>query len=73
MIPPPPVVWPGLDGNGVGCREKIKMLNDNYAEAVDVLRDIFDDAILMGVEEQAARDILAGIVQGLVSPKRAAS
>lgn len=73
MIPPPPTVWPGLDGNGVGCREKIKMLNDNYAEAVDVLRDIFDDAILMGVEEQAARDILAGIVQGLVSPKRAAS
>ena len=72
MIPPPPTVWPGLDGNGVGCREKIKMLNDNYAEAVDVLRDIFDDAILMGVEEQAARDILAGIVQGLVSPKRAA-
>lgn len=73
MIPPPPTVWPGLDGNGVGCREKIKMLNDNYAEAVDVLRDIFDDAILMGVEEKAARDILAGIVQGLVSPKRAAS
>jgi len=73
MIPPPPTVWPGLDGNGVGCREKIKMLNDNYAEAVDVLRDIFDDAILMGVDEQAARDILAGIVQGLVSPKRAAS
>lgn len=70
MIPPPPKVWPGLDGTGVGCREKIRVLNENYAEASDVLRDAFEDAILMGVEEDAMRRILIAMIEGLDSPKR---
>ncbi|HEY4043465.1 MAG TPA: hypothetical protein VGM32_16690 [Rhodopila sp.] len=72
MIPPPPDNWPGLDGNAVGCREKLKMLAENYAEVSQVLQDAFEDAILMGVDEAAVRRILAGIVSGLDSPKRAA-
>ena len=70
MIPPPPTEWPGLDGNAVGCREKLKMLAENHAEVVQVLRDAFEDAILMGVEEAAMRQVLADIVAGLESPKR---
>jgi len=70
MSPPSPTVWPGLDGNAVGCREKLKMLAENHAEVVQVLRDAFEDAVLMGVEEQAMRQILADIVAGLESPKR---
>jgi hypothetical protein len=72
VIPAPPTNWPGLDGNAVGCREKLKMLTENYEEASQVLRDAFEDAILMGVEEAAIRNILADIVAGLESPKRAA-
>ncbi|HVZ10601.1 hypothetical protein [Rhodopila sp.] len=70
MIPPPPTAWPGLDGNAVGCREKIKMLADNYREVAQVLTDAFEDAILMGVEEAAIRKVLADMVAGLDSPKR---
>jgi hypothetical protein len=70
MIPPAPSQWPGLDGNAVGCREKLKMLAENYAEVTQVLQDAFEDAVLMGVEEQAMRQILADVVAGLVSPKR---
>jgi hypothetical protein len=70
MIPPPPTQWPGLDGNAVGCREKLKMLAENYAEVSQVLRDAFEDAILMGVEEAAIRQVLTDIVAGLDSPKR---
>ncbi len=72
MIPPPPANWPGLDGNAVGCREKLKMLAENYAEVSQVLRDAFEDAILMGVNEAAMRQILADVVAGLDSPKRGA-
>jgi hypothetical protein len=72
MIPPPPDNWPGLDGNAVGCREKLKMLAENYSEVSQVLRDAFEDAILMGVNEAAMRRILADVVAGLESPKRAA-
>ncbi|MFL5254943.1 MAG: hypothetical protein ACJ8AI_19025 [Rhodopila sp.] len=71
MIPPPPTAWAGLDGNAVGCREKLKMLTENYNEVAQVLTDVFEDAILMGVEEQAIRKVLADIVAGLESPKRA--
>lgn len=70
MIPPPPTHWPGLDGNAVGCREKLKMLTENYAEIAQVLQDAFEDAILMGVPEQAMRQVLEGVVAGLESPKR---
>jgi hypothetical protein len=70
VIPPAPTQWPGLDGNAVGCREKLKVLAENYAEVAQVLQDAFEDAVLMGVEEQAMRRILADVVAGLVSPKR---
>lgn len=73
MIPPPPTHWPGLDGNAVGCREKLKMLTENYNELAQVLQDAFEDAILMGVNEQAMRQVLNDVVAGLVSPKRLSS
>jgi hypothetical protein len=72
MIPPAPSHWPGLDGNAVGCREKLKMLAENYAEAAQVLQDAFEDAVLMGVDEQAMRKVFCDIVAGLESPKRIA-
>jgi uncharacterized protein (UPF0335 family) len=71
VIPPPPAIWPGLDGNAVGCREKLRVLAENHAELAQVMQDAFDDAILMGVDEQALRQILIGMVEGLESPKRA--
>ena len=70
MIPDAPAKWPGLDGQAVGCREKLKMLTENYHEVSQVLRDVFEDAVLMGVSEQAMRQVLVGIVMGLESPKR---
>ena len=70
MIPPPPTTWPGLDGNAVGCREKLRMLAENHAEVAQVLIDAFEDAVLMGVDEDAMREVLAGMVRGLESPKR---
>jgi Zn-dependent M16 (insulinase) family peptidase len=66
----PPSAWPGADGAPLSCREKLKVLAENHAEAVQVLRDAFEDAVLMGVDEAAMRDILAAIVAGLPSPKR---
>jgi len=37
------------------------------------LQDAFEDAVLMGVDEQAMRRILSGMVDGLESPKRRGS
>lgn len=62
-------VWPGVDGRPISCREKLRTLADNEAEARQVLQDAFEDAILMGVDEQAVRDAFTAMVAGLRSPK----
>jgi uncharacterized protein (UPF0335 family) len=67
----PPAVWPQPDGTPVSCREKLKMLSENHAELAQALQDAFEDAVLMGVDEQAMRRILLGMVDALESPKRA--
>ena len=72
MIAPPPR-WPQPDGSPVACREKLKTLAENHAELAQVMQDTFEDAVLMGVDEQAMRGILAGMVQALRSPKRIAA
>jgi hypothetical protein len=65
------VVWPQPDGSPVSCREKLKTLAENHAELAQMMRDAFEDAVLMGVDESAMRRILADMVAGLVSPLRA--
>jgi hypothetical protein len=71
MIPEPPTIWPGDDGNPLSCRDKLKVLTENHAELAQTLQDTFEDAILMGVDETAMRRILADMIQGLESPRRA--
>jgi hypothetical protein len=68
----PPAQWPGADGAPLSCREKLKMLSENHREAAQVLRDTFEDAVLMGVDEAAMRRILTHMVAALPSPKRPA-
>ena len=68
-----PPVWPGADGSPVSCREKLVQLAENHAEARQVLQDAFEDAVLMGVDEDAMRQIMADLVAGLRSPRRRVS
>ena len=63
--------WPQADGSPIACRDKLRTLAENHAELSQVMQDAFEDAVLMGVDEQAMRAILANLVAGLRSPKRA--
>lgn len=71
-LPKPPAAWPGADGKPVSCKEKLKMLAENHSEAATVLRDMFEDAVLMGVDEAAMRQVLQELIAALPSPKRGA-
>jgi uncharacterized protein (UPF0335 family) len=48
------------------------MLSENHAELAQTMQDTFEDAILMGVDEQAMRAVLIAMIEGLESPKRTA-
>lgn len=63
--------WPQADGSPISCREKLRVLADNQAELHTMLRDVFDDAVLMGVDEAEMRRILIETIQALPSPIRA--
>ncbi|MBP0466236.1 hypothetical protein J5Y09_20080 [Roseomonas sp. PWR1] len=67
-----PTVWPGADGKPVSCREKLKVLAENHAELRQALQDAFEDAVLMGVDEAAMREMLRALVEGLESPRKPA-
>jgi uncharacterized membrane protein len=69
-LPKPPAAWPGADGKPVSCNEKLKMLVENHMEAATMLRDVFEDAVLMGVDEAAMRQILQELIAALPSPKQ---
>jgi len=62
--------WPGADGKPIACRDKLKVLAENHAELAQTLQDVFEDAVLMGVDEAAMREILTGMVRDLESPRR---
>jgi hypothetical protein len=66
----PPETWPGADGSPISCREKVKVLAENHVELAQVMRDAFEDAVLMGVDEAALRRLLTSMVEALPSPKR---
>ena len=71
-LPKPPAAWPGADGKPVSCNEKLKMLAENHMEAATMLRDVFEDAVLMGVDEAAMRQVLLELIAALPSPKQGA-
>ena len=65
-----PATWPQADGAPVSCREKLKVLGENHAELAQTMRDVFQDAVLMGVDETAMRAIIDDMVRHLASPRR---
>jgi hypothetical protein len=65
-----PPGWPQLDGTPVSCREKLRMLAENHAELAQVMQDAWEDAVLMGVDPQAMRQVLLDMVAALRSPLR---
>ena len=63
-------IWRTPEGEPVSCVEKIKVLNENLAELRAMAQDAIEDAVLIGVDESQVREVLAGIVAGLVNPYR---
>ena len=63
-------IWRTPEGEPVSCVEKIKVLNENLAELRELAQEALEDAVLMGCDETQVREVLAGIVAGIVNPYR---
>jgi hypothetical protein len=60
---PAPPLWRCADGRPLACVEKIRVLDDNYRELAQVLRDALADGILLGCAESALRAALHELVE----------
>lgn len=60
--------WKKPDGSPVSCVEKIKVLNENFAELRQTAQDALEDAILMGCSEAQIRQVLHELVDELANP-----
>ena len=63
-----PPVWRQDDGAPVSCLEKIKVLNENYAELQQTAQDALEDALLIGCSEAQVRGALHELIDDLVNP-----
>ncbi|MBO1360902.1 hypothetical protein J2D73_14015 [Acetobacter sacchari] len=62
-------MWPQADGSPVSCTEKLMVLRENWEELRGVLRDAFEDAVLMGVDESAMKRMIVEMTTDLISPR----
>ena len=62
--------WLAPDGSPVSCLEKIKVLNENYAELRQIAQDALEDALIMGCSEAQMRAALHQLIDELDNPYR---
>ncbi len=70
MDKPAMPVWHDGDGQVLSCTEKIKVMSENMDELWQMLQDVFEDALLMGGDEQQIRSYFAVLVSQLCNPYR---
>lgn len=65
-----PPRWRSSDGEAIACEEKLKVLNENLDEIRQICQDAFEDAILIGCDEDQVRQTFARVIGDLVNPFR---
>lgn len=70
--PAPLPTWSTAEGRPIACLEKIKVLNENYAELRQIAQDALEDALLMGCSEAQVRAALHALIDTLHNPYGAA-
>jgi len=62
--------WKQADGEPVSCEEKLKVLNENLDEIRDYCQDAFEDALLMGCDENQVREVFQSLIAALDNPHK---
>ena len=60
--------WLRDDKTIVACTEKIKVMQENFEEIMQLTQDAFEDGLLMEVSEAQMREVLHKLVDELLNP-----
>ena len=59
------ILWKSKDDEIVSCEEKVKVLNENYDEIKTIIQNSFDDAILMGCDEDDFKKKISDLIKNI--------
>ncbi len=60
--------WIRDDNSVVACTEKIRVMQENFDEILQITQDAFEDGLLMEVSEAQMRETLHQLVDSLINP-----
>ena len=60
-----PNYWKTSDNSKISCKEKIVILNNNIIELQDLINQIYDEAILMGVDKNQIKKVINDLATNL--------
>tara|TARA_B100001121_G_scaffold276170_1_gene265255 strand:- start:1010 stop:1231 length:222 start_codon:yes stop_codon:yes gene_type:complete len=60
-----PDFWKTSDNSKISCKEKIVILNNNVIELQNLINQIYDEAILMGVDKEQIKKVINNLSTNL--------
>lgn len=60
-----PDFWKTSDNSKISCKEKIVILNNNVIELQNLINQIYDEAILMGVDKKQIKKVINDLATNL--------
>ena len=60
-----PDFWKTSNNSKISCKEKIIILNNNIIELQNLINQIYDEAILMGVDKQQIKKVINNLATNL--------
>ena len=60
-----PNFWKTSDNSKISCKEKIVILNNNIIELQNLMNQIYDEAILMGVDKKQIKKVINNLATNL--------
>ena len=60
-----PDFWKTSNNSKISCKEKIVILNNNIIELQNLINQIYDEAILMGVDKQQIKKVINNLTNNL--------
>lgn len=58
-------LWIDKEKKAISCEETNKVLNENFSEVTTILQNTFDDAVLLGCDEQDFKQKVTGLLKNL--------
>ena len=62
------IKWIDKQGQALTCHEKLKVLSENLSELQAMAQDVFEEALILNVDETQIRNVMEEIISDMDNP-----